>query len=203
MKLFSVIGNISSGKSTVVDLIRNLSCDCDVHKEELDLWQNYGPNGMNMLQQLYDDPHTYAFHFQVLAMLSQFRLEDRKTNVKCQVIERSGHAAPIFLRQLDSKFTVEQKKTVWDLHKHLESHSNHLSGFIYVKRPVKILLSSINKRGRTAELTIQEKYLNDLEDEHERFIAATDIPVYIIENNDTMNDLEQAVQQMMRSLNIN
>jgi len=75
MATIAIEGNLSSGKSTLIQSLRNLDAGYSIQEEPLSSWQNYptknGDEKFNLLQLYYENPTAMGFSFQVAAQVSQ------------------------------------------------------------------------------------------------------------------------------------
>src|SRR4030042_5915953 len=75
-------GNISSGKSTTIQQLKNLGYD--VFEEPLDVWQKsyVHENGKDILTLFYEDMAKWAFPFEVIVMMTRYnRIKDALEHV--------------------------------------------------------------------------------------------------------------------------
>ena len=77
MYIFTVDGNIGSGKSTLIKLMKkNIKSFGDVKvvflPEPVDIWESIkDKNGKNVIESYYEDQVKYAFPFQMMAYISR------------------------------------------------------------------------------------------------------------------------------------
>ena len=78
--IYSIEGNIGSGKSTFLSLIQNRIPNIHVMPEPVAEWQNievHNGDGttkkLNLLEKYYQDPQRWAFTFQTNAILSRMK----------------------------------------------------------------------------------------------------------------------------------
>ena len=78
MKIICVEGNIGSGKSTLVEKLKNKYSnreDVCFLQEPVEQWlQIKDKDGTNILEKYYKDQHTYAFSFQMMAYISRLSI---------------------------------------------------------------------------------------------------------------------------------
>ena len=68
----SIEGNIGSGKSTILKIIRESFPELAILDEPLTEWQNVGENkDINLLGLYYQDPKRWGFTFQIYAFMSR------------------------------------------------------------------------------------------------------------------------------------
>lgn len=69
--IFSIEGNIGSGKSTFLKAINKEIPEVEVLAEPLCAWQNVGENGYNLLEMYYKDPARWGLTFQNFALMTR------------------------------------------------------------------------------------------------------------------------------------
>jgi deoxyguanosine kinase len=73
-QFISIEGNIGSGKSTVLKIIRENFPDLVILDEPLSDWQNVGQNkDVNLLEIYYKEPQRWGFTFQIYAFMSRLK----------------------------------------------------------------------------------------------------------------------------------
>jgi len=83
-----VEGNIGSGKSSFLKIIQESNPDeVDIVPEPIEKWQDC--NGVNLLQQMYEDPKKNSFAFQTYVQLTKVELHRTATNKPYRIMERS------------------------------------------------------------------------------------------------------------------
>lgn len=89
--IFFVEGNIGTGKSTFLSLIKKYYPQFQVIYEPVDVWTSLvDKSGCNILQYFYDDPERYAYAFQSLAFFSRMeKFSEIDPSKKAVFIERS------------------------------------------------------------------------------------------------------------------
>ena len=72
-RIISIEGNIGSGKSTMVEYLKqNLQNDSTICflQEPVDIWNTIiDKNGVNIIENYYNDQKKYAFQFQMMAYI--------------------------------------------------------------------------------------------------------------------------------------
>ena len=185
--LFSIEGNIGSGKSTLVDIILKKS-NYILLQEPVEEWNNIvDTNGETILQKLYTDPSKYSFSFQMMAYISRLKLlketiknaPDNSVIIteRCLFTDREIFAKMLY----DSGNINEIEMQIYN--KWFEYFNEiKVDGIIYLKVPAEECGIRIKSRNRKGEETIPLSYLRDCEDYHERWIQSTDIPVLQIDS---------------------
>lgn len=71
-RFISIEGNIGSGKSTILKIIRECFPQLVILDEPLAEWQKVGESGnINLLGLYYDQPERWGFTFQIYAFMSR------------------------------------------------------------------------------------------------------------------------------------
>lgn len=121
--IISVDGNIGSGKSTLVSILKcHYKCDVVVLTEPVDSWNEIKENETdeNIISKFYKDKHRYSFSFQILALITRIS-EIRK------VIKTNPNAVIITERSIDTDRNVFCKM-LYD-----EGYINEIEYKIYMK----------------------------------------------------------------------
>lgn len=179
MKYITIEGNIGSGKSTIIKLLKSLNLDGYVFVDEpVDEWINSGK-----LQQFYEDPAKYAFEFQLFvlkasakAIKDAFRLNP---DAKCIISERSVLSGDMFVQLMikEGYMTDEQYELYNDYFIHVTDGLKLPDEIIYVNQLPEICHQNIMRRSRDGESNITLSYLKDLHDITEEFMNTILIPV--------------------------
>ena len=75
MKIVSIEGNIGSGKSTLIDILKKSNLNYVFIPEPVSLWNEIKDHdGTTILERYYQDPKSYAFSFQMMAYISRLNL---------------------------------------------------------------------------------------------------------------------------------
>ena len=81
VKIYSIEGNIGSGKSTLIRLLKKANKDIIFVLEPVDEWETIKDiKGENILTKFYNNQMKYAFSFQMMAYIS--RLSKLKRTIK-------------------------------------------------------------------------------------------------------------------------
>ena len=89
--VISVEGNIGSGKTTVLNYLKQFD-NVQVHPEPVEKWQDV--QGVNLLTKLYQDPKRWAFQFHSYVMVTGLEILNSKmpAGKHTRVLERSVHS---------------------------------------------------------------------------------------------------------------
>jgi deoxyadenosine/deoxycytidine kinase len=179
--LISIEGNIGSGKSTIINYLKNLNNDNIVFVDEpVDEWLNIKSNGKNALELFYEDQDKNSFWFQVLAYITRLRnlLESVKKNpnkiiitersiytdkyVFAQMLFDSGKISDIEFQTYNYWFDTFEKETKIDI-------------ILYVNTEPEECMNRIKTRNRTEESSVKLDYLKDCHSKHINWIERDNI----------------------------
>jgi len=195
MKIFSVEGNIGSGKSTLVEFVKESRHNFVYLPEPVSLWNEFkDSSGVTILEKYYQNPMKYAFSFQMMAYITRLTL--LKNTIKSSrpdsiiITERSIYTdREIFAKMLyDSKHIEEIEYSIY-LRWFNELSDIKLDGIIYVETTPEICLKRIEKRNRKGEESIPLNYLKDCHDYHEEWIKRTDVPVLYLDGHPEQSEI--------------
>ena len=181
--IFSIDGNIGSGKSTIV---RQLKKALETNptfiflEEPVSEWETIKTSdGTTILEKFYNDQDKYAFSFQMMAYISRLA-QLRKTireNPDCHIVtERSIYTdRNVFAKMLYDDKKIEeinyQIYLKWFEEFAKETKIDHI---IYIDTTAKKCHERIQKRDRTGESCIPLEYLRKCEMYHDIWILGDD-----------------------------
>ena len=192
--LFSIEGNIGSGKSTLVNKLKEEFkeiSDIKVHfvDEPVSQWETIkSEEGKNMIELFYSDPKKYAFTFQMMAYISRLAMlheailrypNDIIITERCLLTDYHVFAKLLHENKemLDVEFKIYQK---WFYYFQQEIE---VTGFIYVRTTPEIAYERCLKRARVGE-TISLEYLKQCHQKHAEWFSQEKLTVLIINNDD-------------------
>lgn len=196
--LFSIEGNIGSGKSTLIRALKNEFQEIsDIPvifvDEPVAQWESIkNKEGKNMIELFYGDQSRYAFAFQMMAYISRLSmLQDAiRTHPKAIIITERCLLTDfnIFAKLLYENKSMLQEEyeiyvTWFDRFQNIK-----IDGMIYVRTDVEVAVERCNHRARPGE-TIDAVYLKQCHEKHEEWMSFCD-PL-IIDNNVT--EQEEAI----------
>jgi deoxyadenosine/deoxycytidine kinase len=210
--MFSIEGNIGSGKSVLLEKLRvKLSSEsssssssssngpsyieingiqkkvCFV-QEPVDIWDSIkDKDGNNMITKYYGDQKKYAFSFQMMAYISRLSLLKRaiRENYDIIITERSMFTdSNVFAKMLYDDGTIEEVNYII-YKKWFDEFLSELPeiNVIYIKADPKISHERIKKRDRTGEV-IPLEYLENCHKYHEKWLETDDDKMVIDSNTD-------------------
>lgn len=181
MKQYLVVaGNIGAGKSTLVELLAR----------ELGFHPYYEPVTENpYLELFYSDMERWAFHSQVFFLTHRTRSHNAlRTDPRSVVQDRSIYEdARVFARNLARGGSLSDRE--WNLYSDLYETVIELLPkpdlVVYIRASVATLRRRIAKRGREFEASIEDRYLEQLNDLYDEWIDEFDLaPVLTINGDD-------------------
>lgn len=208
--LFSIEGNIGSGKSSLVKILKNKLKDIKNTKviylpEPVEVWESItDKDGKNAIEKYYENPEKYAFSFQMMAYISRIHQlrETLKDNTNVIIIcERSVFTdKEIFAKMLydDKKIDdIEYKiycKWFYEFVKDIP-----VAGLIYVKTDPEICHNRVIKRKRKGEI-IPLSYLQNCHKYHEDWLNNENLPILSLNGNGDF--IEKLPDNWLQSINI-
>ena len=191
--LFSIEGNIGSGKSTLINRLKEFKeiSNIPVHfvDEPVNQWEMIqNEEGKNMIELFYSDPKKYSFAFQMMAYISRLVLihkeimkypKDIIITERCLLTDYQVFAKTLHEKKdmLDVEFKIYQ---TWFYY---FQEKIELTGFIYVKTDPEVAHDRCLKRARPGE-TIPLEYLEKCHEKHEEWFSQEKKVTLIIENNE-------------------
>jgi deoxyadenosine/deoxycytidine kinase len=208
--LFSIEGNIGSGKSSLVKILKNKLKDIKNTRviylpEPVEVWESIkDKDGKNAIEKYYENPEKYAFSFQMMAYISRIHQlrETLKDNTNVIIIcERSVFTdKEIFAKMLydDKKIDdIEYKiycKWFYEFVKDIP-----VAGLIYVKTDPEICHNRVIKRKRKGEI-IPLSYLQNCHKYHEDWLNNENLPILNLNGNGDF--IEKLPDNWLQSINI-
>ena len=194
MYIFTVDGNIGSGKSTLIKLMKKKYKSFGNFKiiflpEPVDIWESIkDENGKNVIESYYENQIKFAFPFQMMAYISRvhqireiMKNSDENTIIIC---ERSVYTDKhVFAKMLHDNGTMNDieiqiyKKWFDEFVKDFP-----FSGIIYVGTEPTKSLERVKIRNRKGE-TIPLSYLELCHNYHEKWLNNSTIPVLKLNGN--------------------
>ena len=178
--IFSIDGNIGSGKSTLVEELskRNFKKEIIFLKEPVQEWDDFKDGkGDTILTKFYNDQKKYSFPFQLMAYISrisQLRKAIEKHPSAIFICERSVLTDKnVFAKMLYDMGKIE--KVCFDIYlKWFDEFRQKITGFIYIKTKPETSYKRVKNRNRTGEETVSLKYLNRCHTYHEEWLKKYD-----------------------------
>ena len=202
MKIFSIEGNIGSGKSTLIDILKDVNLNFIYLPEPVNLWNEIKDlDGVTILEKYYQDQKKYAFPFQMMAYITRLsqikKLKNFDENViilteRCVFTDRE-----IFAKMLYDTKKIEEIEYSIYLKWFDEFISEcSINGIIYLQTKPTTCVERIKKRDRKGE-NIPLNYLVDCHDYHERWINSTTIPSLILDGEKNSLEFLEDIQKFI------
>ncbi len=181
--VISLDGNIGAGKSTLLEEVRKAIPEAEVVVEPVGEWLTLkDDDGKSLLELFYQDKRRWAYTFQNLTILSRLKaIRDvlRSTKKSVVIMERSVLTDRyVFAEMLKDDGLIDELEYQLYL-KWFEQFASELplKGMIHVTTGIKLATTRISKRGREGEENIPTDYLAKLEEQHDKWLSTTTLPV--------------------------
>lgn len=211
-KILSVEGNIGSGKSTLVQKMKNHfenNTDILFLQEPVDEWQQITDTfGKTVLEKYYGDQEKYAFSFQMMAYitrLSQLRKAMNK-GYKIIITERCVFTDKfVFAKMLYDEGKIEDVN-YQIYNKWFDEFIDEFPEFkyIYLKTSPQIACKRVKQRQRPGEETIPIEYLKRCHDYHENWllnISSVDCELLILDGDTDTHELPLQIDNWIDQVN--
>ena len=192
--LFSIEGNIGSGKSTLVNLLKKefeQISNIKVHfvDEPVSEWESIqSEDGKNMIELFYSDPKKYAFSFQIMAYISRLALlheaillypNDIIITERCLLTDYY-----VFAKLLhENKDMLDVELKIYQKWFYYFQQKIEVTGFIYIRTDPELAYERCLKRARLGE-TIQLDYLKKCHEKHDEWFSQENRSILMIDNNE-------------------
>ncbi len=213
--LVSLEGSIGSGKSTLINALKERHPDWHFIDEPVSTWQALkNEAGEDLLQVFYKDIKRYSYTFQNCALLSrainiQKKIEAWRASgcvgscvfVTERCLETDYH---VFAQMLKDDGMMDSME--WGLYKmwydYIKDMSTALTGIVYVNTPPDICADRIKERGRSGEENISGAYLQNLDKYQRTWLADEKVPILMYDNysdaaaRNKVEDVEQFLEEL-------
>lgn len=183
VQIISIEGNIGSGKSTLVNYLKN-TLDKDKYifvDEPVNTWQSIKDNeGIDILSKFYNNKEKYAFSFQMLAYISRISAIKKVINDdKIIITERCVNTdKEVFAKMLyDDNLIEDINYQIYNMWFDEFNKDIKVNKFVYLQTDPILCSKRIKQRNREGE-DIDLDYLCKCHNYHENWI--TNIPNKII-----------------------
>jgi deoxyadenosine/deoxycytidine kinase len=196
VRIISIEGNIGSGKSALLGLLRQQykdATDVIFVDEPLSVWESVcDEEGRSILEKFYADPKRYAFAFQILAYASRLKFIREATCQAHETSKKMGRSVTIFMERslgcdshvfaqmlLDSgdlspiehniymQYAAEGHTTVGGP----SSASITPTTYIWVNTPPDTCMANVGRRNRLGEDSITLQYLTKCHECHVKWLG--------------------------------
>ena len=174
----SIEGNIGSGKSTVINNLKNKGTNFHFLEEPVHQWEEIkDSSGKNMIEKFYEDQERYSFSFQMMAYISRLAMLKEAIKEKHQLIicERSLMTDKnVFCKMLYDTNKIESVNYQIYL-KWFDEFIKDLPEitYMYIKTDYNIAYDRILKRARPGE-NIPIEYIKMCNDYHDNWLLGND-----------------------------
>ena len=178
--IFSIEGNIGSGKTTIINHLKRLYGDEVLLVEEpVKDWQNL--EGENLLDKKNKDLNRWGYSFEAYVLITKM---NELTKVAFQdkkiiLIERCMLTDKVFFDlNVENGLSNPMEEAMFkNLYEFLSNNVYpKLSGIIYLDTPVDECIHRMILRGRKEEKSITKEYLQQLDDNFKKVIKDSGIP---------------------------
>mgnify|MGYP003978168003 FL=1 len=187
--IFSIEGNIGSGKSTAIKHLAKKLHYINGKKivyiqEPVDIWNTVkDENNNNIIERFYDNPKKFAFQFQMMAYITRITKIRHaiRNNPNCIIItERSIYSdRAVFAKMLyDDKTMDKISYNIYNKWFDELARDIKVAGYIYIKAEPQTSLKRITKRNRPGE-TITLNYLEKCHKAHNEWLGKELITLYL------------------------
>ena len=193
--IISIDGNIGSGKSTIIKLLKEKFGDkLYIADEPVDKWVSMKDiiTGKNLLELFYEDKKRWSYTFQNYAYITRIMNLKEAINSGAEIIvtERSVETdKEIFAKMLlEDSYMSEMEM---NMYKTWYNRFNiNIDAFVYLKTSIDNCLLRIKKRDRDGEENISEDYIRSLHLRHNDWLREKEKKSLLIidGNNDFVNN---------------
>lgn len=206
MKIISIEGNIGSGKSTIVNKLKESTFPGSgviFLLEPVSEWEQFvDSSGTNILTKYYSDQKRYAFSFQMMAFITRLKqineiIEKYSNQNVIIVTERCIFTdREIFAKMLFNDSKIENiEYSIYNTWFDYFVKNIKIDKYIYINTPPDICLERITKRNRSGEV-IPLEYLQNLDLFHKEWLFNKENTV-IIDGNSEINI--QLIKQIIQN----
>lgn len=172
-KIISIMGNIGSGKTTIVNELHNLYSFPTI-EEPLDEWKRW-------LDLFYTNPKQFAFSFQMKILYDYNIIKKKLEKIETCVIERSPFESKhIFAKALYKNGDMSEIEHEL-LTNYFDEYSWKPDVIIYLKLDPEKCLERIKLRNRACESGIQLAYLQSLHNNYEELVSQSEHKIHVID----------------------
>lgn len=191
MKIISIEGNIGSGKSTLIKMLKNLKLNLIFLPEPVDEWNKIvDSNGTNILEKYYSNQKRYAFSFQMMAYITRLKqlLDCNASENSVIITERCLYTdREIFAKMLyDSGMIEDIEYSIYLRWFDYFIKNIEINHFIYLRNDPEVCLQRIHIRDRKGE-TIPIEYLINCHKYHENWLNNKE-NILILDGNENYSD---------------
>tara|TARA_B100001121_G_C18693475_1_gene624038 strand:+ start:1377 stop:1997 length:621 start_codon:yes stop_codon:yes gene_type:complete len=205
--IVTIEGNIGSGKSTIINYLKNLDNKNIVFVDEpVNEWLNIKSNGKNALELFYEDQEKNSFWFQILAYITRLRnlLETIKTNPnKIIITERSIYTDKYVFAQMlfDSGKINDIEFKTYNYWFDTFENDTKIDVILYVNTKPEECMNRIKTRNRSEENGVELEYLIGCHNKHIEWLKnEKNSKIIYINGHQDKENMKKEVLQFVNSI---
>ena len=191
--IFSIEGNIGSGKTTIIHHLQRLYKDVILVEEPVKDWQNL--EGENLLKKKNEDLNRWGYSFEAYVLITKMNeltkvaFSDKKIILieRCMLTDKA-----FFDVNVENNLSTPMEEAMFkNLYEFLSNNVYpKLSGIIYLDTPVDECIRRMKERGRKEEKDIKAEYLTQLDQHFKKVVNESGAPtLYLNGKYDLKKDL--------------
>ena len=198
--IFSIEGNIGSGKTTIIHHLQRLYKDVLLVEEPVKDWQNL--EGENLLKKKNEDLNRWGYSFEAYVLITKMNelTKIADSDKKIVLIERCMLTDKAFFDvNVQNGFSTPMEEAMFQNLFEFLSRNIYpkLSGIIYLDTPVEECIKRMEERGRKEEKSINADYLTQLDQHFKQVVNESGIPtLYLNGKYDLKTDLPKIEKQL-------
>jgi deoxyadenosine/deoxycytidine kinase len=198
--IFSIEGNIGSGKTTIIHHLQRLYKDVLLVEEPVKDWQNL--EGENLLKKKNEDLNRWGYSFEAYVLITKMNelTKIADSDKKIVLIERCMLTDKAFFDvNVQNGFSTPMEEAMFQNLFEFLSRNIYpkLSGIIYLDTPVEECIKRMEERGRKEEKSIKADYLTQLDEHFKQVVNGSGIPtLYLNGKYDLKTDLPKIEKQL-------
>jgi deoxyadenosine/deoxycytidine kinase len=198
--IFSIEGNIGSGKTTIIHHLQRLYKDVLLVEEPVKDWQNL--EGENLLKKKNEDLNRWGYSFEAYVLITKMNelTKIADSDKKIVLIERCMLTDKAFFDvNVQNGFSTPMEEAMFQNLFEFLSRNIYpkLSGIIYLDTPVEECIKRMEERGRKEEKSIKADYLTQLDEHFKQVVNESGIPtLYLNGKYDLKTDLPKIEKQL-------
>ena len=181
--IFSIEGNIGSGKTTIIHHLQRLYKDVLLVEEPIKEWQDI--EGENLLKKKNEDKKRWGYSFEAYVLITKMneliKAADSDKSIilieRCMVTDKA-----FFDLNVENGFSNPMEEAMFNnLYEFLSTNVYpRLNGIIYLDTPVDECVKRMKIRGRKEEESITPEYLTQLDQHFRKVVQKSGIPTLYI-----------------------
>ena len=198
--IFSIEGNIGSGKTTIIHHLQRLYKDVLLVEEPVKDWQNI--EGENLLKKKNEDLKRWGYSFEAYVLITKMNelVKAADSDKKIILIERCMVTDKAFFDiNVENGLSNPMEEAMFNnLYEFLSTNVYpRLRGIIYLDTPVEECIQRIKKRGRKEEEAITPQYLSQLDQHFRKVVEKSSIPTLYINGKYSLETDLSKIEQLL------